>query len=251
MIVKVKPIKKEQKWSGFKGGRYKGAKHTLTVVWDKHGMLNTGLTKEDEEKLGKELRADLDKYSPFWHDFQIVMTDRELVLDLDKPEDLLKYKVLMVHPKISKSLSDKNAYAEYVIHNQFEEARVTNSIASIKTKAYILFAKLSQDQKADLLRLYGEFKNTSSASPEIIDATLFKKIEEKPELFVQMVEDKNRDMKVFLKDLVTNNILKKNKSAYKYGTDFLGHDEESTIDFLNDPENQSLKIALMQELKNK
>lgn len=251
MIVKVKPIKREQKWSGFKGAMYKGAKHILTAVWDKHGILNTGLTKEDEERLGAELKVDLDRRSSYWHDFKIVMTDKDLVLNTENPEDELKLKVLLIHPKIQKTLSEKNAYAEYVIYNESEEAKVINTGATIKTKAYVLFGKLTDSQKADILRLYGELKKTSTVTPEVINATLFKKLEEDASKFVRLVEDKNRDMKILLKDLVNSNILRKNKSAYKYGNDFLGHDEESTIDFLNDPENQSLKITLMQELKEK
>ena len=37
---------------------------------------------------------------------------------------------------------------------------------------------------------------------------------------------------------------------YKYGDDVLGHNLDSTIEHLEDPKNQGLKIALMQELKD-
>ena len=58
-------------------------------------------------------------------------------------------------------------------------------------------------------------------------------------------------MKVFLKDLVQASVLRKNKTAYYYGDDPLGHDEESTITYLDDKEHQALKVQLMQELKSK
>lgn len=252
MIVKVKSLNTgKREWSGFQGSRYKKAKHTLTTYIDKYNTMQTGLTPEDEERLGKILDKDLRNTSPFWYDFQIVLGDKDLILNTDKPEDEIKYKVLCIHPKVKKSLTDVNPYAEYVIHNEIDEARVVNTTGSVKIRAYTLFGQLSDTQKKDVLRLYPGFSRTDSLTAEVISSKLFQEVDNNPDKFVKIVEDKNREMKIFLKDLVTANILKKNKSAYKYGTDFLGHDEESTIDYLNNPENQSLKITLMQELESK
>lgn len=250
MIVKVKQIDARKKqFSDYNGMTYKNCKNTLTVQWDQYGNLNTGLTEEEAEELGKAIKHDLSKESTYWHDFKVAMTDKDLILNLEEPKDLIKYKALLVHPLVANSVNDVHPKAMYVIYNESEEAKNRNAVAGIKIKASVLYSKLTIDQKKDILRLYPNTYNTRNVSNEIIEARLFEHVETNPEKFVRLVEDKKRDMKVFLKDLVTNKILRKNKNAYYYGDDVLGHDEESTITHLDSPENQSLKVALMQELK--
>lgn len=250
MIVKVTQVReKARQFSGFVGLNYKGCKDSKTVCWDKYGNLNTGLTKEDEERLGKALKQDLSKESTFWHDYRVILSDKDLILNLDEPKDELKYKVLLAHPEVASSINDNNPKARYVVHNETEEAKNTVASASVKINASVLYSKLTIDQKKDVLRLYPGTGITGSVSNEIIEARLYEFMENDPAKFVRLVEDKKRDMKVFLKDLITAKILRKNKNAYYYGDDVLGHDEESTITHLDDPANQSLKIALMQELK--
>ena len=75
------------------------------------------------------------------------------------------------------------------------------------------------------------------------------KLEKDPNKFISLVGDKKLDMKVFLKDLVSSKILRKNRTAFYYGEDCLGHDEESTITYLEDPKHQSLKIQFAEQLE--
>lgn len=250
MIITIKPVKREQVWSGFSGIRYKNTKDCLTAFYDRHGSRITGLEPEDEEELGKILKKDLSPNSTFWDDYKVIMTNKPITLDTSKPEDKLKYKLLSVHQRVAKA-DENNPKADYIIYDETREADLINTAASIKIRAYVLFDELSIDQKRSILRLYPGFGKTDDIAPSIIQARLLEQMEVNPAKFVKLVEDKNRDMKIFLKDLVTLNILTKNKNAYKYGTDFLGHDEESTIDHLNDPNNHSLKAALIKEIKSR
>lgn len=253
MQVTIKAIKNvNREWSAFKGPRYPKSKEVLTVFYNKAGKLITGLTPEDEERLGKLLDEDLRVTSSFWHTFKIIMSDKDLVLDLTHPEDELKYKVLKEHFQIKRNKSHINPYAKYEIFDEIEEAREINTLAEAKAKAYTLCANLSIEDRIAILKLYPGFTKTTvtNVKPDIINSNLYMKIEEDPNKFINFVEDKNRDTKILLRDLVQAGILTKNRSAYKYGTDFIGHDEETTVDYLNNPENQSLKITLIQELES-
>lgn len=251
MIIRVKTLNSEKReWSSYKSPRYKRTKHTITAYLNQAGVLVTGLTSEQEERLGKILKRDLSIYSDFWNDYGIVMTERDLILDTDNPEDEVRYALLSHHFAVKKSKTDKNPYAKYEIYNESEEARTVVSLAEVKVKAFKLYSELSIDAKRDILRLYPGFTKTSNVSDEVIQSQLYNMLESNPAKFVQLVEDKNREMRVMLKDLVTAGILTKTKAAYKYGTDFLGHNEEATIAFLNDPANQSLKITLIEELNS-
>lgn len=251
MIVKVKQIKKTQQWSGYEGAIYKNCKHSISPFYNQYSQIITGLDEDDEKRLGEILDRDLRSTSPFWHDFRVIMTEKDLILNTDKPEDELKYKLLKAHYSVANSENDLNPRAIFVIYNEEEEAKGINSSASIEIKAFTLLSKLTKEQKKDILRLYPSYTKTDNVADSIVDARLYEEMKKSPSKFVKLVEDKKRDMKIMLKDLVSNRILRKNKNAYYYGEDALGHDEESTITYLDDPANQSLKIVLMQELKSK
>lgn len=250
MIIRIKASNKSSAWKdGFQAPRFKGAKDSLTAFYDRFGSRITGLSKEDEIRLGEYFKQDLSPTSAFWDDFKITMRSKDTFLDLNKPEDELKYKVLKSHFRVKASSDDNKPNADYEIVDENVEARSVISKADEKIKAYRTYADLTSLDKADVLRLYPGYARTDNISPDIIDAKLLTELEKDYAKFNRLVSDINRDMKVFLKDLVSANILVKNKTSFKYGKDVLGHNEDSTIDHLNDPENQGLKVALMKELK--
>ena len=249
-IVTVKPIKVET-WSGFL--RYKNTKDSIAPMFDSTGTLVTGLTKEDEARLGQELNQNLSKMSPFWYEYRVIMTDKEKKFNLDNPEHELAVKFLKADQRVANSQEEYNQglfpYARYIIYDEEVAAKEKNKEFTIKRKAVLEFNKLSLDQMSGLLKLYPGFVNTNSVSGDVIESTLFELLEKDPEKFLLFVGDKKLDMKIFLKDLVQARILRKNKSAFYYGEDPLGHDEESTITYLDDPKNQALKIQLGEQLK--
>lgn len=254
MIVTVKGKREisefyKQSDPRFNSPRFKNGKDVLTAWVDKYNNLITGLTEEDAERIGKKIGKDLSPLSPFWNDYGIAITDRDLILNTAYPEDELKYLVLKSHYRVQADPLTPKATADYVIHSTLDEAKRVNSKASLKVKAFSLYAKLTMKDKRDLLKLYPGYAKTDNVAEEIIEANLFKEIEKDYEKFINRVEDKDRSTKVMVEELVANRIITKNKNMYKYGDDVLGHNLEATIDHLNDPANQGLKIALMQELK--
>lgn len=251
MIVNIKHSEKSSSWEGgFKSPRFKGAKDSLTAFYDKYGSRITGLSKEDEERLGKIFKTDLNPVSPFWDDYKVIIGSKGLTLDTSKAEDELKYLLLKAHYRVRSSISDKTKpNADYVIVDEIIEADSVINAAMEKVKAYATYNTLTQEQKANILRLYPSYTNTDNVDPKVIDSKLFQELEKDFKKFNMFTEDANRDSKVFLKDLVSAGILTKNRTAYKYGNDVLGHNDDSAVEFLNDPENQSLKVALMKELK--
>lgn len=254
MIVTVRSKKEisefyKQSDSRFKGSRFKGGKDSLTAWINKYGQLITGLTEEDEIRIGKVLGKDLSKLSTFWHEYAVTITGDEVILDTSKPEDELKYLVLKAHWRVQADPSVPNPLADYVLESTLEKARVTVGIASLKVKAYTLYSKLTMNDKRSLLKLYPGYVRVENVNDEIIEANLIKELEKDFAKFIRLVEDKDLNSKVFVQDLVSAKILTKNKNMYKYGEDVIGHNLEATVAHLDDPKNQGLKIALMQELK--
>ena len=250
-IVKLRLVEKQGGLNTFNGFvRYKNTKDYITPYYDSRGVIYTGLTKEDEERLGKVLRQDLSSQSPFWHDFKIVMTEKEKELDVSSPDQELAYLFLANgHNRVANSITDPTiGIKDYYIVDENKEAEVVNIKAEVKIKANKLFAGLSTENKKDILKLYPGFTNVDSVSTAIIDAKLYEQLERDPNRFIIQVEDKKRDSKLLLKDLVQFNIFRKNKSSYYYGDDFIGHDEESAVTYLDDPARQELKVDLMSQL---
>lgn len=247
-LITVKPIKRET-WSGFI--RYKNTKDYISPHYDSTGSIVTGLTKEDEEKLGKELKKDLSPSSAFWREYAIIMTEKERVLNLDTPEGELAHKFLLANQRVANSETERHLWpaADYIIYSEEAEAKVKNEKFSLKRKAVTAFNELSAAEMRNILKLYPGFVNTESTSSEIVEAKLFEFMDKDPESFLLRVKDKKLDEKIFLKDLVAARILRKNKTSYYYGEDFIGHDEESTISYLDDLKNQDLKIDLKQQLE--
>lgn len=251
-IVKIKLIEKKGGPNTFNGFvRYRNTKDYITPYYDSRGIMYTGLNDDDEKRLSKELQVDLRPSSSYWHDFKIVMTDKikELYIVENSVHELEYLFLTGGHKRIANSITDDDfGIKDYYIVDENKEAEVMNSKAAIKIKANKLFASLSTENKKDILKLYPGFSNLDSVSSEIIDAKLYDLLEKDSEKFIAQAEDKKRDTKILLKELVQANILRKNKSSYYYGDDFIGHDEESTISYIDDPARQSLKVDLMAQL---
>lgn len=250
-IVKVRPIKRPT-WNNFI--RFKNTKDSLAPMHDSTGTIRTGLTKDDAIRLGAILQKDLNPASTFWHEYRVIMTDKEREFNLDNPEHELAVMFLRGDKRVANSQEEYDKgefpYAQYVIYDEEKAAKDKNKEFTVKRKAIIEFNKLSTDQMADILKLYPGFINLTSTKSDVIEASLFELLEKDPDKFINFAGDKRLDMKVFLKDLVSAKILRKNRTAFYYGEDSLGHDEESTITYLEDPKHQSLKIQFAELLAN-
>lgn len=249
-IVKIKLIDKKGS-TAFNGHvRYKNTKDYITPYYTSIGSIYTGLSEADTKRLSEKLQKDLSPHSTFWHDYSIVMNEKVKELDTSNADHELAYLFLTGgHVRIASSITDPNiGIKDYYIIDENVEAQLVNTSASIKINANKIFSGLSAENKKDILKLYPGFSNLDSMSPEIIEAKLYEHLEKDPKRFISQAEDKKRDTKLLLKDLLTAGVLRKNKTSYYYGEDFVGHDEETAVTFLDDNANQSLKIDLMAQL---
>lgn len=248
-VVTIKPIKRPT-WNGFM--RFKNTKDSLSPMHDYTGTIVTGLTKEEQDRLGVVLQKDLSPASTFWYEYRVIMIDKDKVLNLENPEHELAYLFLKGDKRVANSQEEYDKgefpYARYVIYDEEKAAVEKNKEFTVKRKATTEFNKLSIDQMIDILKLYPGYINLTSVKPDVVESTLFELLEKDPAKFLNLSGDKKLDMKVFLKNLVNEKILRKNRTAFYYGEDILGHDEESAITFLEDPKHQSLKIEFAEQL---
>ena len=235
-------------WSNI--NRYQNCREGISPYLTRSGRIYTGLTDEDAERLGAKLKLDLNPRSGFWDTYRIWVGDEDLHLDTSDPLDELKYIFLKNHKRIATSLSDRKPTANYVLINREEEAAEANTYNRIKRKALAYFDKMSADEIKKALRVYGY--GTESVTDEIAENRLNDLIEDNPQKFFdKWVDNKNRQTEWLLREAISKNVIRKNRNIYKYGSDTIGGSLEETVFFLDNPENQDIKRAIIEETEAK
>lgn len=248
MEVRLRPLNKNS-WAGVT--RYKNCFEDLRPYWLKSGLIYTGLSRDEVEELGKELSIDLSHSSAFWKTFKIRVGIEDIYLtpEID-PMDRLKLLFLQGHRRVANSLSDVKMTSKFVLIDSEAEARKANVKLKTKRKAYKEFEKLSSVQISKALRLYGINPNLISA--EIAENKLAEIVEQDPLRFLEVwVDNKHRDTQYLLEEAVSKNVVRKNKTVYKYGTEIIGNNVHDAILWLENPNNQDIKMAIMNEVKVK
>ena len=243
VILRSKPNKN---WSGIT--RYKNCYYSIASYFTRSGRRYTGLTPEQEAELGEKLHQDLNPDSPFWDDFSINMTDKDLYLDTEDPYDELKYLFVLQHKDVQSSLSKPKPGAVFVIINQDAEAKEENNFNRTKRRAIKEFDKLNPDDMRKALRLFGY--SGEATSNDVVEKKLFELVEGNPEKFLEKwVDNKARETEVLIENSIAKGIIKKNKSIYKFGQDTIGHNKQDAIDYLDNPAHQDIKLSIMKEIK--
>lgn len=235
-------------WSGVK--RYKNCIDSIGSYFTRSGRLYTGLSTDDEKRLGDILGYDLRPGSDYWSTFRIRITGDDLLLDTSDPVDELKYLFLKGHKRIRNGLDDIKPTANYVIVNKEEEALKANDYARTKRKAYKEFDKMTPKEMRKALRILGQSAN--NVGDEIVEARLNEFIENSPTKFIEKwVDNKNRNTEFLIKEAIASNVIRRNKSTYKYGSDIIGNSLEEAVSYLDNPEYTDIKTAILNEVDAK
>ena len=235
-------------WSGLI--KYRNCYEDLGSYFTRSGRLYTGLTKDDEIKLGNALGVDLSPNSAFWHTFHIRTGTKDLYLDTEDPMDELRYLFLKNHKRVADSIFQKKSTANFILINKDEEAKKANLYNKTKRRALKEFDKLTSDEVVKALRLYGD--NAENVSADVAENMLFDMVEGNPQKFLELwVDNVTRDTQFLIEKAIASNVLRKIKTTYKYGTDVIGNSLDEAIVYLENPSNQDIKLAIIQATKSK
>jgi hypothetical protein len=252
MIVKLMKKSKDP-WSGVKF--YKNCKHDISSYLMRSGRRYTGLDREDQELLERELNFDkgfLRPESPFWDTFKIFLGEAkpELTFDTTIPEDLLKYKHCKNHKDVANGYNDRKPGAQYILIEEQATAEEINKKAKEKIRAIVEYQKMSVEQQRKALRLFGH--RTENVSREVIESTLYQLVEEDPGKFNLIWTDNiNKEVQFLVEEAVANNIMRKDRSTYKYGTDNIGYSLQETIDYLKNPAHNDIRMSIQSQIEGK
>jgi hypothetical protein len=255
--VTVKPIKKHGWLPEDHDGsiRYSRCFERLTVQAQRGtGILNTGLTEEDERRLEGKMNMSpgtLSRYNKdYWNKFYIDIPKEGKKLDLANPDDELTYLVLFAHQRVANSELERfdTPFAEYVMTSVEQEAKLENKKSKLKRKAYKRFSNMSTTEMSNVLKVMGK-RAGEDASVDFIESQLDKIVTEDPQKFLQTVDDPTFEMRAFIDDCLKERILVKSGTKYTLpGGDVVGFNLEQTIDYLKNPDNQEVYIDLKGKL---
>ena len=134
--------------------------------------------------------------------------------------------------------------------NRQAEAIEANKINRLRRDAIIEFGKLSLDQMRKCLRLFG--LNGERMSNELVESTLFNLVDKQPKKFFDLwVNNKSKDTQFILEEAIAKGVIRKQKTQYYYGTEMIADSLNDAIAYLDNKKNQDLKLAIINETKNK
>lgn len=249
------------------GGMAAGAFKWFTVPMLRNGQLVDVLTKQEkdflEEAMGLEANA-LSvhrKVDNYWSNYKVKLGKEDTILNLNDPEEYIKYKVLLnntdqIAPSLDEvSLRPKETY-EYVLLHEEEEAKANQKRVNKNIEAYKAFGKLENDR--DKLRTIVEIATSrpqhKTVSLEILADQVDRLIQADANLFLTIAQDPLLDTKVLLKKGRECGAVKvKNDLFYDSDGKPLCDAGNATFsvaaEWLNKPKNQGTKLAIEAKIK--
>ena len=255
--VTLKPIKKHGWLPDDHDGsiRYSRCFERLTVQSQRGtGILNTGLTEDDERRLEKKMNMSsgtLSRYNAdYWNKFYIDVPKEGKELNMSNPDDELIYFVLKAHQRVANSELERfdSPFAEYIMTSVEQEAKVENKKSKLKRKAYKRFSNMSTTEMSNVLKVMGK-RAGEDASVDFVESQLDKIVTDNPKEFLDTVDDPTFEMRAFIDDCLKERVLVKNGTKYTLpGGDVVGFTLEQAIEYLQNPDNQEVYIDLKGKL---
>ena len=250
MVVELK-IKKKNPWAGLV--KYKSCFDYIAPYYTRSGSIYTGLTPEDEKYFEKALgyaEGTLARTSDFWTTFCVKVGTRSVILDDSYPRQAMIIKFLSGHKRVATSLDKLDAGKDYLLINREAEAIETNKINKIRREAIKEFDKLSLDQMRKCLRILGI--GGSNMSNEVVESTLFNRIDKNPkEFFEKWVDNKSKETEFLLEEAIAKGVIRKERTQYYYGTEMFADSLADAIAYLDAKKNQDLKLSIINQVENK
>lgn len=223
---------------------------------DQNGLYRTGLTKEKEKYYEQQLSlapGTLGKKSLFWADLEISLwNDKPTQFTFEGLMDELKESVIKAHSKIANSELDlaKNPGALFYIDDPEEKAKLEAMSIDYELQATDLFVELSIEDKKACLRVYGK-SGIDDMSETMVKSELYKFLKKDPVRFVKMLQDRDRlKNKALLEELIEKRIVTKKGAYFYHNEDMIGSSTDGALDYLEDPKNQAIKLALVKKVKD-
>lgn len=273
-IITVRHIPKDSPMIGnnpkhfLSGAMAESSYDLLTVPMLRSGQLQDVLTKDEKDYLEVALGLPdngLSVYRPennYWKSLYVRLEKHENRLDLSKPDDYIKYKVLLANKNLIcpnlKTLQEKpKATYKYVIVAEGEETKANMKRLSARKEAYKEYGKIEDDK--DTLRLIVETMTSRPVALTTKIEQLAEKIdvliENDAKMFLTIIQDPLLKTKVLIRSAIEAGVIADRGGMLYMRADNLplcdGGDPTLSVaaQFLNQPKNQELKFGIEAKVK--
>jgi len=238
--------------------RFSNTEEHLTIQRARNtGILNTGMDDETAARLEKKLNLKPGALSrnngDYWKKFKIAIPKGGIVLNPQtNPTDEVAYYVALAHQEIANSVAEnkqgKWAFSRYEMHSDEEETATVNNEVNIKLDAYKRFGELTENEKRNFLKVYGKSAGKDT-SLDFINGQVGKIVDSEPKTFLDIVNNPNYKVQVFIKDCLEAGILKESGGKYiMHGGDVLAYSTDQMIDYLKNSDNSEIATQLKGQL---
>jgi hypothetical protein len=250
-LIKVKKFKTDA-WSGKQF--FDQCAAVLSVNYNPLGILNTGLTQDDESRLEKSLglpQGELSRSNiKYWSEYTVKIPSDGLTLDLSLPEHELQYKVLIAkNSTVAKSLQEAatKPKCQFVITSEESEASAEVDTKEYIPRAWAIYESKSVEEMKDILAAFG--KNMHLSSNAVVKKALMNQIEADPKIFVETLNDPNFKNVVFINKLINNRVISKKGTSFTFDGEVIATGVDGLIAYLASPVNQNILAAMSIRLK--
>jgi len=243
---------------------FKHATNRFSVPLNRTGQYISPLTEEEakfiESHPAMSLKAgDLSPYNKtnnFWKDMGRITLDKsELNLDLSNPMDYITYKVLLlqkdfVAPSIPES-KNKQTYKYAIVDIDFEDSTKSQT-GNLIAEAMGLYSQMMNDRQKliDTMFIISRNRVTSNAKLEFLQGQVTEFALKNPSRFIEIMNDKDLATRILIEKAVSCRAIERKGGTHKSsGGDLLGTDLQSTVDYLNDKANGTVRMIIEQQVQ--
>jgi len=252
--------------NNFPDAVFLGTKRSIGATMTKSGLVNTGLTKEQEKKyLPRVLGMSYDS-----HDWNKKLSDYFSTLTIKVPfgeeipleigigkdgdplnvTDWIKYHFAKIHPEVAMSKEECIGIKVFYINDPEQAIKTSYKKLSIKKEAFKELIKISDKEEVIDMVMHVMGLDTRGLTSNEKELKLESKIEKIPEKFIEIVKDKDLEVKAFIESCVASQVLDKIGSSYIDGDETIGSSNEETVKFLKDKTNSGVLVKLKARLES-
>jgi len=275
-IVYIKPIKGRSWLPDDHSASFLFGESSIEYVvpQDSRGVLVDPLTPSEREFFESRKSSGMDfelgdlsvhkKEDNYWHSFKVKLDSRQTKLDLSKPIDYIRYKVLLTNkkyicPTADKEAVDRKLSYKFCIAEEGEEIRRKATGIDALKEAFKFYGRMSasNDDMIDFLKQY-KLKNTKfkKAIPKDAKDTFLKSeisgiIDKNLDMFLEIVNDPYyEDKKLVVNGLEKGAIELVGRTYQTPEGVFLGDTSNEVVKYLNNKMNNEIKLQIMGRIEN-
>ncbi len=195
--------------------------------------LNLGSSYKDPKDRGKR-KVLLDANG---EEQTFIMRSPAIVFDINDDFDLQRYTWLKNYPNIDSKLTFEDTIEKEMVNTE-------NMIVS--AEAIQIAVGMTDKDILDFCKLTGI--RTKDNSIEFVRAQVIKLANDDPNKFSRIINDRDKDYRVFIENAIEEKILNFVNGTYKYNTETIGLTEDQVVQWLKD--NKDVYALLRKELSS-